>query len=176
MPTAYSMTPYMIQRPVERTFPLFMRSRGIRRAVAALPSSSRLRRALILRVGGWLYRSFNSSGQVPELILASDVTVEQSAAVFDSAGRFSGLVGFEAMLQEFRDAFDDFRFVPLTAIQLSPNRIYFTIRFEATGRGSSVQADRTIGHIVDLNGDLYVRHFSIYWDEPAALQAAGLSE
>jgi hypothetical protein len=104
MSRRYSMVPYMAPKPIERVFPSALRSQAARRLVVALPSRSRLRRALILRVTGWFYRRFNSTGEQPDLVLAPDVRVDQTAALFDSAGTFSGPDGFEAMLDTRRRA------------------------------------------------------------------------
>jgi hypothetical protein len=176
MSAFYPMAPYMVRKPIDRTLPVALRSIAVRKAIAALPNPSRLRRALMFRAIGWFYRRFNDSGQIPALVLAPDVQVEQTAALFDTAGSFHGHAGFEAMLQELRDAFDDVRFIPLEVAELPGLRLYLRILFEAKGRGSGIPTDRILGHIVDLDERLSITGFWIYWNESDALEAAGLSE
>jgi ketosteroid isomerase-like protein len=167
------MAPYMEPKAVERAFPVLVRSRLVRRSFG-LSGPSRLRRALILRFIGWFYRRFNLTGDKPGAVLSPDVRVAQTRAMFDSAGTFRGPEGFEAMLEELREAFEEIRFVPVAALELSPLRFFVTIRFEATGRGSGVPTERPIAHIIELDEDILVRDFQIFWDEAEARRAAGL--
>ena len=175
-PASYSMAPYLRPTPIEPVLALLVRSQLVRRRVSALPDGP-TRRAIVFRFAGWFYRRYNTTDRAPDLILAPDVAVEQASALFDSAGSFTGPGGFGAMLAELREAFEYAHFVPwkVTQLSLSPLALYFDIHFEARGLESGVETERNIGHIVDLDTEMLIRRFRIYWDEREAREAAGLS-
>jgi hypothetical protein len=110
-------------------------------------------------------------------VFAPDFELEQTAALIDTAGSFRGRERVADALRELTDAFDNVRFEPQTAVELGPERFLFLVRFSASGRGSGVLIDQTVGHLFDFDIERGVaKRWAVYWQKDDALEAAGLSE
>ena len=171
----YPMEPYLNRRGVG-WFRFALRSARFRRTVLRMPNSV-LRRRLLFGYFGWLYRRFNQNGEIPTEMFAPDIELEQSAALIDSAGSFRGHEGLGAALRELSDAFSRVHFEPQTVFELAPDRLLFLVQFSATGRGSGVDFERTLGHLFELDMDAGLgTRWLVFWEANDALEAAGLSE
>jgi ketosteroid isomerase-like protein len=122
----------------------------------------------------WGYGQFNATGKLPIPVLDPSMEFEQSAALIDTAGTFSGIDGFEAMVTELREAFGQIRFEPESVVWLSQDELLLTIRFLALGMGSGVGAEREIAHLLTLRGGRIVR-FTVFWNLSEAAEAVGLT-
>ena len=176
MTRTYSMTQYAEWGPIRWLGPLALRKTTLRRAVLRMRAASRLRRRVVFAYFAWLYQEFNRTGTVPGSMFTADATLEQTAALLDTAGSFSGPEGVHAALRELTDAFDEIQFQPLTAVELARDRLLFFVQFSAAGRGSGLRLDQTVAHVftVDLESAL-ARRWEVYWREADALQATGLA-
>ena len=141
----------------------------------SLSEDSRLRRELLMAALRWGYGRFNETGALPVPILDPSMEFEQTAALIDTAGTFSGIDGFEAMVSELREAFGEIQFEPMSVIWLSRDQFLVMIRFRAMGGGSGVETEREIAHWLTAGGGSIVR-FSVFWNPSDALEAVGLSE
>jgi ketosteroid isomerase-like protein len=168
-------SPISSSAPIDRAMPLFARIPAVRRAILSRTQDSRLRRQLLLAGLRWGYGRFNESGALPEPVLDPSMEFEQTAMLIDTAGTFSGIEGFEAMVSELRDAFGEIRFEPDSVIWLSRDEVLVTVQFRAMGSGSGIGTERQLAHWLKFRDGRIVR-FSVFWERSDALEAAGLSE
>ena len=138
-----------------------------------MPRDWRLRRELFTAALRWGYGQFNSEGKLPLPVLDPSMRFEQSEALIDTAGTFSGIDGFEAMVSELREAFGQIRFEPESVRWLSQDELLLTITFRASGMGSGVGAEREIAHLLTLR-DGRIARFTVFWNLSEAVETLGL--
>jgi ketosteroid isomerase-like protein len=127
---------------------------------------------MLLRFFAWCYRRLNSGEGIPSALFAPRFELHQAAALIDSAGTFTGPDSLDRVLEELTAAFSEIRFEPQSAVEVDADRLLFIVRFQASGRGSGLQLDRTIGHLFTIEGGSATR-LDVYWEESEALAAAG---
>jgi ketosteroid isomerase-like protein len=92
-----------------------------------------------------------------------------------TAGVWHGHQGVRDWFAEFRESFDDMRFIPYEFKELPDGRVLVLMRATATAKQSGVAVDVPFAHLITIRDGL-VAHFQMYSDQQRAVQATGLHE
>ena len=124
------------------------------------------------------YEALNS-GDVDAAIALFDPEVEIHLATeadtvwgLDFAESYRGIDGFMRFLATLSEAWGEFRWDP-TEYRDAGDRVLVFIHMTARGRGSGVEVETDMAHILDIRNGKLVRH-ETHFDRGEALKAAGL--
>jgi ketosteroid isomerase-like protein len=123
------------------------------------------------------FQQFYEVDVTPEAVARwwhDDVVVEQERELLDTAGTFRGHEGIIAMLAELGDSFERIDWSPEEIHDLGDDRYLVRVHIKVVGRGSGIEQEADIGHVLRLH-EGRVHRMEVYrgWDE--ARRAAGLS-
>src|SRR5687768_15239472 len=125
-----SMEPYLEPGPFEALASSMYRSRLLRKRIWEMPRTSAYRRTSVMKFFAWCYRRFTDGRGIPYAVFAPEFKMQQSAAIIDTAGTFTGPDGMDLVYEEMSAAFGEFNFTPEHVIELDDERIMFMVRFE----------------------------------------------
>jgi ketosteroid isomerase-like protein len=104
-----------------------------------------------------------------------DLVVNQSPDMLDTEGTFHGYEGLRTVNRELQESWENIRWRPHEVHRLDGDRYLVLLMVSTQGRGSGIELESQVGHIVTFRGEKAARlDTHIGWDE--ARRAAGLSE
>ena len=121
----------------------------------------------------WFYAGrLNRPGDMEER-WHEDLVVNQAEEFPDSEGTFHGYGGLSAMIRELQQSLEYVTWEPLAVDSLGDDRYLVTVRTAGKGRGSGIELEGDIGHIVTLREGRVAR-LDTYYRLDDARKAAGL--
>ena len=102
----------------------------------------------------------------PDVVLVQDAAIPGAEVVQgrDELGRW---------LQAFADTWEDFRLTAERIVEVG-DRVAVVVRVEAKGKGSGIELDARVGHLVSVVDGTVLR-WQTFNDPEEALEAVGLS-
>jgi ketosteroid isomerase-like protein len=107
--------------------------------------------------------------------LHDDVEVHQSPEIPGTTGSFHGKRGAVRAMEEIAEAFGDIDWSPRHIYDLGDGRILSLVKPKVRGKGSGIQLESEVGHVVHMRAGKIAR-LDVYLGWEKALQAVGLSE
>lgn len=126
-----------------------------------------------MRVVQCAFDHFNRTGSLPRAVFDRDAVTNQAAEVLGTVGTFRGHQGWEELMAEVREAFDQVRLEPERLMAIPPGRIVVFVRLTARGRASGVTVDARIAILVTLRRGRAGR-LDIFREPADAVAAMGL--
>ena len=121
----------------------------------------------------WFYAGrINRPGEVEER-WHEDLVINQSPDFPDTAGTFTGYEGLSAMNRELQESLEYITWEPVAVESLGTDRYLVTVKTGGKGRGSGIELQGDIGHIVTLR-DGKVERLDAFMRLEDARSAAGL--
>lgn len=102
-----------------------------------------------------------------------DLVINQSLEFPGTEGTFRGYEGLSAMNRELQDSYVEMNWEPIGVEELGDGRYLVTIHVTGTGRGSGIQLEGEIAHIVTLREGKATR-LDTYLSMDSAREAEGL--
>jgi ketosteroid isomerase-like protein len=87
---------------------------------------------------------------------------------------YHGIEGFGQFMATLSEAWEEFGW-EATGYRDAGDRVVVDIRMTARGRGSGIELDQGMVHVLDVRDGKLIRH-ETFFERAAALEAAGLSE
>src|SRR6185295_6720214 len=114
-------------------------------------------------------------GRVAEL-WNEDVVIHQASEMVGTAGKFEGYEGVAALVRELGESWpvESMEWRPVDVQELGDDRYLVHVNARARGRGSGVELEDEIFHIITLRGGR-ASEMDVYRNEAEAREAAGLS-
>ena len=108
-------------------------------------------------------------------ILHDDVEVHQSPEMPGTRGVFRGKRGAVQAQEEIEESFGDIDWSPKRIYDLGDGRFLSLVKPKTRGRGSGVEVESEVGHVVQMR-DGKIARLDVYLGWEKALEAVGLSE
>jgi ketosteroid isomerase-like protein len=120
----------------------------------------------------WFYRSDEEAPSIEER-WHPDLVLNQSPDMPGTAGTFPGYEGLRAVNRELHESWEEIAWVPAEVHELGDERYLILLRVSGRGRGSGIELEGEIGHIVTFRGEKAER-LDAYLGWDAAREAAGI--
>ena len=101
-----------------------------------------------------------------------DLVIHQSPDFLDTEGTFTGYEGLAAMNRELGESWQGLLWEPLEVEPLEEDRYLVLLKVSGRGRGSGIEMEGEIAHIVTLH-DGRVARLDTYLSADAAREATG---
>jgi SnoaL-like protein len=102
-----------------------------------------------------------------------DLVIQQSPEFLDTEGTFEGYGGLEAMNRELLESWQGMVWEPQQVEPLGGDRYLVRVKVSGRGRGSGIEMERELGHIVTLRDGRAAR-LDTHLSMNAAREAAGI--
>jgi ketosteroid isomerase-like protein len=122
----------------------------------------------------WFYEPSVDDSEPIEDRWHRDLVVHQSPDLPGTAGTFRGYEGLRQTNRELIESYGDIRFRPREAHELDGGRWLVLLTISGRGRGSGIEMEGEVGHIVTLR-DGRATQLDIFLSWAAAREAAGLA-
>jgi ketosteroid isomerase-like protein len=123
----------------------------------------------------WFYAGrINRPGEMEER-WHEDLVIHQSPDFPDTQGTFTGYEGLSAMNRELQESLEYVTWEPVAVESLGGDRYLVTVKATGKGRGSGIELEGDIGHIVTLREGKAER-LDAFMRVDAARVAAGLDD
>ena len=144
-------------------------------AWAQLPTESRLRRVLLMRVMRQGYAALNRRDfGVVRTALDPDIELHRAQVFLDVSGTFHGHDGYLEVWRRAFESFEDLRFEPEELLDLG-DRLLVTSNLIGHGTGSGVAISQRLFQLFTLRRGLVVRQDD-FQDRAEAMHAAEVAE
>ena len=121
----------------------------------------------------WFYEPLVDDSAAIEERWHPDLVMHQASELPGTAGTFHGYEGLRQVNLEMIEAYKDIRFQPKEATELDDGRWLVLLMISGRGRGSGIELEGEIGHLVTLR-DGRASRMDVYMGWDAARQAARL--
>jgi hypothetical protein len=117
----------------------------------------------------WFYEPSVDQSAAIEERWHPDLLIHQSSDLPDTAGTFHGYEGLKQLNRELIESYEDIRFRPREAHELDGGRWLVLLTISGRGRGSGIELEGEVGHVITFKGDRAQR-LDIYltWDAARA--------